>query len=110
MKILIEANPVVRTVLTEELCKELRVQLSSADYRIESVSPETALEKGFAENISISVLTKLAAKVIGEIIVAFTKKHKVKIIIQEADGRKIEVSCSGDECEKLENFLIACVK
>lgn len=110
MKILIETEPLARAVLNEELCNELHAQLSELDFCVEPANPELALEKGFVDTINISVLTKLAAKVTGEIIRAFTKKHKVKITIQEADGRKIVVSYSGDECEKLENFLIACVK
>jgi maltose-binding protein MalE len=107
MRISIDATPAVREVLRDELWKELQAQLPADSFRVEA---DESAEKGVWEDLGIAVLSKIAVEIIGKVIATFTKKHKVKVKIQEADGRKIDVSYSGDDYSKLEVFLTECIK
>lgn len=110
MKITIDANPVVQEILKEELLNEIKATLPKDEFSAGIVDGGASSEKGFLEDFSIALLSELAAELFGKILQKFSKKHKVKISIQEADGRKIDVSYCGEDFSKLEQFLVQCVK
>lgn len=108
MRIVVNASPAVREVLRDELWKELQVGLPVGEFCLEAAAESS--EKGLWEDIVISVLSSVAAEIVGKIISSFTKKYKVEITILEADGRKIDVSYKGDSCEELEKFLLTYIQ
>ena len=108
MRIVVNASPAAREVLRDELWKELEAELPAGEFCLGA--PAEPSEKGLWEDIIISVLSSVAAEIVGKIISSFTKKYKVEITILETDGRKIDVSYKGDSCEKLEKILLTYIQ
>lgn len=104
MKISIAASQAANEVLLGELWSEFETRLPASDFY--KLGPEEAYgEKGFLDSLVIAILSEIAAEIVGKILSEFTKKYRVKLHIEEPDGRTIDISYFGDNDEELATFL-----